>query len=599
MPDHVTPARPDRALRAAYRHCRRTVRRQDPVEYAIMQLTPPALRPAWWAMWAAFSSADDIADDPRLTPGERAEQLQAWLARLDDDLARGHSDDPVRHALVDTVHRLGVDLDAVRGSFETLSEDTRGRTFATWPEWSSWVRQGNHGWAAAGLPLLTRAGIHIPLWLNRTESYQRYLDGLYLTDTLADLHHDLSRGDLLLPAEVLQEFPGAADALHERRHTPAVKALTSHLTGQARQWLCQPDLLTGLPPGPAVVFQAATRLFLARLDSIDTAGPALLQRVPLPGRATRWRLLAPARAQAGLAWRLLSPTSLSTSAGPAPERGRAVTEAGPVEPPPPHPGGARPPAVAGEVMPRHVAVIMDGNGRWATQRGLPRSAGHHEGFTTAVSEAVYGALEIGLPYLTLYAFSTENWKRPTEEISELFRICRDELRREHTARRHGVRIRWAGLPDGLPEDLTDEILQVQDDTRHETRLTLTFCLNYGGRTELTRAARTLAHQAAAGTLDPDTITDSCLAAHLLLPDQPDVDLLWRTGGEQRISNFLLWHAAYAELHFTDTLWPDTDRRDLWQAITAYTHRQRRYGNAPSVPAQTRGVTSVSAQPDPS
>ncbi|MFI1733328.1 polyprenyl diphosphate synthase [Streptomyces acidicola] len=591
MPDRLTSSSNERALRAAYRHCRRAVRRRDPVEYAVMQLTPPALRPAWWALWAAFAAADDIADDPGTDRTERAARLHAWTTRLDSDLAGGRSDDPVRHALVDTVRRWDLDLGRLHRSFTTLAADTGGREFATWAQWSSWVRGTNHSWAVEGLRLLAHAGVHIPLWLDRAESYRRYLDGLYLTDTLADLGDDLSRGELLLPADVLASFPGAEDDLRAGRYTPAVRDLVSHLTGRARRWLHQPELLGGLPPGPAVVFDTATRLFVARLDAVDAAGGKLLHQPTIPSRVTRWRLLVPARAQTALAWRLLScPVDHRTPPPPAESRGTVVMESGPVTSPPPHPSGARPPSLAPGELPRHVAVIMDGNGRWATQRGLSRSDGHREG-STAVREAFHGALELGLPYLTLYSFSTENWKRSTDEISELFTLCREELR-THRFAQYGVRARWAGSPEGLPEDLVDELLRVQHETRHQTRLTLTLCLNYGGRAELTRAARALAHRAATGQIDPARIHEADLAAQLSLPDLPDVDLLWRTGGEHRVSNFLPWHAAYAELHFTDALWPDTDRRDLWQAVTAYTRRQRRYGSAPRVPEQPRSSATA-------
>nr|WP_303715953.1 polyprenyl diphosphate synthase [Kutzneria buriramensis]WKX16424.1 polyprenyl diphosphate synthase [Kutzneria buriramensis] len=233
-------------------------------------------------------------------------------------------------------------------------------------------------------------------------------------------------------------------------------------------------------------------------------------------------------------------------------------------------------------MPRHVAVIMDGNGRWATQRGLPRHEGHRIGADAATREVIYGAAEIGLSHLSLYAFSTENWKRDTQEITCLFENLSEQLRDDFvTSDSLGMRIRWAGRTDGLPEDLVEDLLQAEQATRHRTGLTLTLCVNYGGRAELTQAAAHLARAATTGALNPDHMTEADLARHLLWPDTPDVDLLWRTGGERRISNFLLWQAAYAEIHFTDTYWPDVDRRDLWQAITEYSTRQRRHGAAPT------------------
>jgi undecaprenyl diphosphate synthase len=248
-------------------------------------------------------------------------------------------------------------------------------------------------------------------------------------------------------------------------------------------------------------------------------------------------------------------------------------------------------------MPRHVAVIMDGNGRWATSRNLPRHQGHRVGADSAVRDVIYGAAEIGLNYLTLYAFSTENWKRDSQEISYLFETVRDQLRDIVTHDRYGIRLRWAGRNEGLPEELVDSLLQAESTTRHRTGLTVTLCLNYGGRAELTQAAAQLARAATAGDLHPDRLSEDDLASHLLLPDTPDVDLIWRTGGEHRISNFLLWQSAYAELHFTDKYWPDVDRRDLWFAISNYAQRERRYGTAPPPPTSSpdRLTTQDSAQ----
>jgi undecaprenyl diphosphate synthase len=250
-------------------------------------------------------------------------------------------------------------------------------------------------------------------------------------------------------------------------------------------------------------------------------------------------------------------------------------------------------------MPAHVAVIMDGNGRWAQQRGLPRHAGHRAGAST-VREVVHGALDIGLRHLTLYTFSTENWHRDPEEVDAILGLLRDELA-ENPFRDLDVRLRWHGRAGRLPPDLVDLLHLRERTTRARTGLTLTMCIDYGGRDELTRTAAALAHRARAGRLEPGLIAEDDFAGHLPHPDMPDVDLLWRTGGEQRISNFLPWHTAYAELHFTPGLWPDADRRDLWQAVTAYTHRQRRHGSTPATvpadgPSAARRSTAPAAGP---
>ncbi|MFD7991426.1 polyprenyl diphosphate synthase [Streptomyces mexicanus] len=194
---------------------------------------------------------------------------------------------------------------------------------------------------------------------------------------------------------------------------------------------------------------------------------------------------------------------------------------------------------------------------------------------------VYGALEIGLRHLTLYALSTENWKRDTEEIATILEAIRRGLD-EGPIRDLDVRQRWSGRVDKLPEELVQALMREERRTRARTGLTLTVCINYGGRDEITRTAAALAQAARAGDVDPHLIDEDDFARHLPHPDMPDVDLLWRTGNEQRTSNFLPCHATYAELHFTPEYWPDVDRRDLWQAITEYSRRQRRYGAAPLV-----------------
>jgi undecaprenyl diphosphate synthase len=230
---------------------------------------------------------------------------------------------------------------------------------------------------------------------------------------------------------------------------------------------------------------------------------------------------------------------------------------------------------------------MDGNGRWAQQRGLPRHEGHRAGAVT-VREMVHGALEIGLRHLTLYTFSTENWRRDPEEVDAILDLLRSELA-ENPFRDLDVRLRWHGRAGRLPPDLVDLLHLRERTTRARTGLTLTMCIDYGGRDELTRTAAALAHRARAGHLEPGLIAEDDFARHLPLGDLPDVDLLWRTGGEQRVSNFLPWHTAYAELHFTAGLWPDADRRDLWQAITAYTHRQRHHGATPAATGSASGT----------
>ncbi len=232
----------------------------------------------------------------------------------------------------------------------------------------------------------------------------------------------------------------------------------------------------------------------------------------------------------------------------------------------------------GACLPAHVGVIMDGNGRWAGQRGLPRNAGHTAG-EEALFDTVEGALEMGLRFLTVYAFSTENWKRPPSEVSFLMNFNRDLLlRRADELDEQQVRVRFIGRRGKpVPHRLVDMMERTEARTARHTRLTLQVAFNYGGRAELVDAARRIASDAVAGRLSPERLSERSIQARLYEPDAPDVDLLVRTSGEQRLSNFLLWEAAYAELVFTDVLWPDFRRQHLHAAVAEYQRRTRRFG----------------------
>jgi len=250
-----------------------------------------------------------------------------------------------------------------------------------------------------------------------------------------------------------------------------------------------------------------------------------------------------------------------------------------VRPPNVHPSGARPPVLPKGAVPRHVAVVMDGNGRWASARGLPRTRGHEAG-EAALFDVVEGAIEVGVKWISAYAFSTENWKRSPDEVRFLMGFNRDVIRRRRDEMNElGVRVRWAGRRPRLWKSVIDELEAAERLTADNSTLTLTMCVNYGGRAEIADAAAALARDVRDGRLEPDKITEKVFASYLDEPDMPDVDLFLRSSGEQRTSNFLPWQAAYAELVFLDVLWPDFDRRHLWQAIEAYAARERRYGTA--------------------
>jgi undecaprenyl diphosphate synthase len=229
-------------------------------------------------------------------------------------------------------------------------------------------------------------------------------------------------------------------------------------------------------------------------------------------------------------------------------------------------------------MPNHVAIVMDGNGRWAQRRGLKRTDGHAAG-EEALFDTVEGALEIGLPWMTVYAFSTENWRRPLDEVRFLMRFNESLLlRRRDDLNERGVRVRFIGRRGGrVPGRVRQHIADTEALTAKNRRMTLTFAFNYGGRAELVDAVRDIAEQSRTGKLRPSAIDERTIARHLYAPDMPDPDLLVRTSGEYRISNYLLWELAYSELVFTDVLWPDFRREHLFEAIREFQGRIRRFG----------------------
>ena len=245
--------------------------------------------------------------------------------------------------------------------------------------------------------------------------------------------------------------------------------------------------------------------------------------------------------------------------------------------------GHSPPAFDPAKIPAHVALVMDGNGRWANSRGLPRVEGHRAG-EAALLDVVAGALQAGISHLSVYAFSTENWNRSPDEVRFLMGFNRDVLRRRRDQLHHwGVRVRWSGRKPKLWSSVIKDLEAAEKLTARNTALTLTMCVNYGGRAEIVDAMRDIASEVAEGSLSPSRITEKTLGKHLYIPAQPDVDLFVRTSGERRTSNFLLWQSAYAEMVFCDTLWPDMNREALWRAISEYQTRSRRFGGAVDQP----------------
>ena len=228
-------------------------------------------------------------------------------------------------------------------------------------------------------------------------------------------------------------------------------------------------------------------------------------------------------------------------------------------------------------LPKHLAIIMDGNGRWAKKQGFLRTLGHESG-TKSVKEIIKSCAKLGIENLTLYAFSTENWNRPKIEVDTLMKILVRSLKKElKTLQDNDIKLNTIGNLEKLPKSAQDQLLGVIEKTKHNSRMTLTLALSYGSREEIVNAVRNISNKVKNNIISIDSIDDSIINEHLYTQNLPEVDLLIRTSGEHRISNFLLWQIAYAELYFTDVLWPDFKEQDLYEAIISYQKRERRFG----------------------
>lgn len=242
----------------------------------------------------------------------------------------------------------------------------------------------------------------------------------------------------------------------------------------------------------------------------------------------------------------------------------------------------QPPAIPREIVPKHVAIIMDGNGRWANARGLPRTEGHKAG-EQSLMDVLAGALEIGIETVSVYAFSTENWRRSPAEIAFLMNYSRDVIhRRREELNDWGVKIVWSGRQPRLWSSVIKELQEAQRLTRDNSKMVLNFCCNYGGRAEIADAVADIARDVVAGALTPRQITEELVNSYMYHPELGDVDLLIRTGGEQRSSNYMVWQASYAEMMFIDQPWPEFDRHTLWECIAHYANRDRRFGTAKDI-----------------
>ncbi|MET8567681.1 polyprenyl diphosphate synthase [Streptomyces sp. NPDC004783] len=583
----------DATVIAGYEICHRLMRRSGPVEAALPKLFPARLRPLLWAMYGYGRYLDDLSDTRRLDRRDRSERVSRFSELLEADLRRGHSEDPLRAAVVHAVWTWDLPTAGIGATDAVYRRDAGGTSaLATWDDWSAYWRTLTFPFGVTRLMSLFSAP-GLAFTPGDAEAVRVWTDAFNLLDVLRDLREDAAEGFVKLPAAVLDEYDVSIEDLARGRAGGRYADMVRAMTGLARRWLEQTAAAGAQHPPMAAALRTVVDLHRLELDRIDHDPHALLRGPSEAGPVHFHLTLARGRLRVARAWRDHARSAVGTGVPPAVPLPRPADDDSPslgtppVLPPAPHPGGCLPPAVPAHLLPRHAAIIMDGNGRWATRRGRPRTAGHEAG-RFAVREAVYGALEIGLPCLSLYSLSTENWIRPAAELEAILRLFRAGLDMEtEEVWQRDVRLRWSGTPDGLPPDLVRSLRRTEHATRDRTALTLNMCVNYGGRDEITHAARTLARRAADGAVDPDSLTSRRLAAHLHQPDLPDVDLLIRTGGEMRTSNFLPWQSAYAELVFLDTLWPDTDRTHLWQAVDAYTRRDRRFGGTQSSAGASR------------
>ncbi|MFJ9443521.1 polyprenyl diphosphate synthase [Kitasatospora sp. NPDC101235] len=546
-------------LEESYRVCEQEVARRLAPLRAISDMLPPEVRPYFHAVNGFASRSDRIADDVDADadahegdgeahegdgeahavagPAERERRFARWRAETLAELAAGHSEHPLRRAFVDTVRRWELDPALVEEFLDaTLADGARPPAFETHADLRRHLRGVAGTITELWAPLL---GVRGPQAVGALSALG---EACQLADILEDLPLDLAAGRCYLPQEDLRRLGLTVADLgrlaRRRDHRAALDGLVECQQAQMHRLLEQALPATWLAaPGCRPFLH--TLLLGAQLQYDEVA-------------LVRSRVLTE-----GL-------TPLSSDGITPHRRGRSVSSEG---------------------APAHVAVIMDGNRRWAEARRLPAQQGHQAGQRAAL-RLVNAALRLGIRHLSLYAFSTENWDRPPEELTALFDSLADGLTRSAEGLHAlGVRIRWCGRRDRVDESLASSIALVESLTSNNGTLSLTVCVDYGGREELTAAARSLAAEAVAGGIRPEAIGPADLARHLYVPDLPDVDLLIRTSGEQRISNFLPWQLAYAELLFDPTPWPDYDLARLRGAVRAYAARERRFGAG--VPAQSR------------
>ncbi|GHC81583.1 bifunctional protein CrtB/UppS [Nocardiopsis terrae] len=539
----------DTGLARAFEVCRRIHTGADHLSPQIVDLLPAHKRPYAHALVAFALWADRLADE-----GEVSERGPA-LARFRTDTLAALADEPgapvrllpVQRAMVHTVRAWDMPVPVLEELLTTLEQDSRRPPdFPGFADLRGYMR-GTSGTVGELLGTVLE-----PVREDAPELMSLLGEALQYIDILHDLPEDLEQGRCYLPRQDLERFGLDADGLIGARGTNAYRELIALQVQRARGLLHQgQEVVDAVHP--------SSRPFLASMVAGLRTGLDECAYLPADRPGAPPRTAVPAR---------LSQTR-ETPVGVLPLVPGLRQRRFPV--PTPGPGG--PPAA----VPEHVAVIMDGNRRWARALGLVAVEGHSAG-EEAMYRLVDAAGELGIKYVTTFAFSTENWSRPPEEVSSMFRMMTRGVPglagRLHA---RGVRMRWCGRRSRVEAVLRERLEWAEELTSGNSGVTFTFCLDYGGRQEMVDALKRTAAEALSGRLDPTRMTESDLAEYLYDPELPDVDLLIRTAGEQRTSNFLPWHTAYAEIFFEDALWPDFDRSHLVRAVNAYAGRRRSFG----------------------
>ncbi|MFF2850358.1 polyprenyl diphosphate synthase [Streptomyces sp. NPDC058001] len=518
-------------LSASYEVCAAEIREFLPPMWRATEVLPTAIRPHVLAVNSFTVRSDRIADEGG-TPQVREEQFARWREDTLAELRTGRSQHPLRRAFLDTVRRWEIDPALIEEFLDTMGADC-----AAPPAFETFAEQRRYLRGIAGTTIEMAVSVLDMSGPEAKATASVLGEVCQLVDIFEDLPTDLAAGRCYLPRADLRQLDLEVADLRRGERLDALDELVDIQLGRWRDLLEQ-----AMPVAGMVNPECRTFLHTMLLGAWMQYDEATLRKS---------RVFADG----------MEPL---TSTGAARRR--------PAWP------------VAGGV-PGHVGVIMDGNRRWAARRTLPVSRGHQAGGLAAM-RLVNASLRLGVRHLSIYAFSTENWDRSQEELAALFETMADGIARgTEWLHELGVRVRWCGRRDRVDPSLASVLTLVESLTSHNDVLSLTLCVDYGGRDELTDAARALAAEVAAGTIQPEEIGPADLARHLYTPGLPDIDLLIRTSGEQRISNFLPWHLAYAELVFDPTPWPDFGLAQFREAITAYAGRRRTFGGGLPGPAR--------------